>query len=414
MTDPNALSLQIKELVAQDDIKGAIDLLKSNLLDMDELNQLVLKSARFEALQKRERSGTLDYTTLELEKNRLRESLLEFADSLHTAKPAKPYQPAPSRSAVPTAEKPTNYLPFIIGGAVLVIAAIAFFMSRSGKNELPANPETTLDTAAIFPTTVPDTNATSVQALEVVEVDNVEDLVKAIKSNTHIKLKTGTYDLYQLLNNNSGSGSFQYEEAPIYHQSGGASIKGIENLTITGEAGTEIITRSFSDDVMKMSGCKNILFENIFFGHPNLDFCLGGVFTLDNCKQVKFVNCTLHGSGTIGIKATKTEGLEFDRSTIEVCSQNFLLAEACSKFHFKDSFFEKTKGEIGFVVNTTPNVRIERCQIRGNQFEQSLFHIGSNSGIELIDSEVNHTTYQKLCSGSTYSFYQMGSTRVVQ
>lgn len=424
--DPNALSQQIKELVAQDDVKGAIDLLKANLLDMDELNQLVLKSARFEALQKRERSGTLDYTTLELEKNRLRESLLEFADSLHRRKPAapvnpspkaQPYQPTPTHSYTPSAEKPTNYLPFIIGGAVVVIAAMVFMLTRSEPKEVLPPPETIVDTSAITPTTPPETTPT--QNMNVVEVSNVEDLAKAIQSNTHIKLKTGTYDFSQIARTWPGSKFLKFSHSgPEIHGgpdvNGGAIIMGAENLTLTGEEGTRIITKDFSADVMKMAGCTNILFENLFFGHPNLDFCMGGVFTMDNCKGVKFINCKLHGSGIIGIKANKTELLELDRTTVEVCSENFLHAENCSKLYFHDSFFEKTKGETGFLINNTPTLKIERCQIRGNQFRQSLFHIGNNSSIELIDSEVNSTTYQKLCGGSDYSFYQMGSTRVVQ
>lgn len=307
-------------------------------------------------------------------------------------------------------------MPFIIGGAVLAIAAMVFMLTRSEPKEVLPPPETIVDTSAITPTTPPEPTPT--QNMNVVEVSNVEDLAKAIQSNTHIKLKKGTYDFSQIANTWPGSQFLKFSHGgPEIHGgpdvNGGAIIMGAENLTLTGEEGTQIITKDFSADVMKMTGCTNILFENLFFGHPNLDFCLGGVFTMDNCKGVKFINCKLHGSGIIGIKANKTELLELDRTTIEVCSENFLHAENCSKLYFHDSFFEKTKGETGFLINNTPTLKIERCQIRGNQFRQSLFHIGNNSSIELIDSEVNSTTYQKLCGGSDYSFYQMGSTRIV-
>lgn len=374
MLKPNELSAQLRELVGNDDIKGGIELMKANLVNKGQLNQLSLKSARYEALLKKEHGGTIDYTTLEIEKNKLREALLYFADNLD-------FQEAN------TTAKKANLTPYIIAGIALILATITLYHISS-----KASPENEDQTSTVVKGPIKDT----------VMVNNLKEFLNAVKPNTHIFLGAGTYDLEDGNYGYNGSDYFYYADQHVPLRPGQNSpqpkptLSSVKNLIITGEKGAKIMTRNTEVDVLRIINCENVVFENIFFGHTDRAGCTANVVFVKLSNGIKFKNCELNGSGFIGLVGEESTNIELSNSTISECTESFFTATKCDSVHFHHSIFENTKGMYGFTIEETPTFNLNDCKILDSYFNQYLFAIiDDKSNINITNSLIKFTEYTK-------------------
>ena len=76
------LANEIRELVSKDQLKEALTVLRQGTLDLSQLNEIILSEARFEALRKDIRNNTLRPDEVGIEKNRIRNNLLEVVREL--------------------------------------------------------------------------------------------------------------------------------------------------------------------------------------------------------------------------------------------------------------------------------------------------------------------------------------------
>ncbi|MCB0555300.1 MAG: hypothetical protein KDD02_17265 [Phaeodactylibacter sp.] len=79
------LEIQINNLIAKDEIEAAIALLSTYFSGHEALKDIVLQSGRYHSLRRDQRSGVVDYATVQQTLNQLRASILEFVRSVKSA-----------------------------------------------------------------------------------------------------------------------------------------------------------------------------------------------------------------------------------------------------------------------------------------------------------------------------------------
>ena len=72
------IETHIRELVASDEIEAAIKLLTSHYAGNGQLNDILIQSGRYQALQKSYRQGIIDFNAVQQHLNQLRLNILEF------------------------------------------------------------------------------------------------------------------------------------------------------------------------------------------------------------------------------------------------------------------------------------------------------------------------------------------------
>ena len=73
---------QVREYIGQNKIQESIDLLSSVFKDDADIDEIILQSAKYHSIKKRERQGTRDNLELELELNNLRANILKILKKL--------------------------------------------------------------------------------------------------------------------------------------------------------------------------------------------------------------------------------------------------------------------------------------------------------------------------------------------
>lgn len=180
-----------------------------------------------------------------------------------------------------------------------------------------------------------------------IEVNSINEFVKAIKPNTKIIIKNSEIKLDDLEKNISHDNKY------IGWSKGdwvaGAKLEGIDNITIIG--GLKNPTYMFMDDnyndVLQIVNCKKVKFENIEFGHPIPSGCMGDVIVLTNSENITFDNCIIDGSGIAGINATNVNYLAVNNSIIENCSYTPMILESVSNSTFNGVIFQHNWGSAG-------------------------------------------------------------------
>lgn len=127
----------------------------------------------------------------------------------------------------------------------------------------------------------------------------------------------------------------------IYIMNSGINM--LSDITIEGIGGTPIIGRT--DDVedlvlFTLNGVNNVVFDNIYFtnGNPQTDtsHAGNGVIFIDNCKNVKILNCTINNVfGNTAIKVSNTSGvilkndkfsnITYQCTSFRECTENILV-----------------------------------------------------------------------------------------
>ncbi len=218
---------------------------------------------------------------------------------------------------------------------------LAALLLLSGCSAAPAAGEQMLKEAAAAtpaptPTPAPVSAAPSPSAepgdaRKTVKVETVDELLKAISSDTIIELSGRSFNLTEALGYGKfGSSSYYWDG--IYDDGFELVIEDVENLTIrAARSGTEIVTVPRYANVIKFVDCRNITLEGFTAGHSDgPGFCTGAVINLKNCRDVYVDNCDLYGCGTYGLELDGCRGVHAVDTTIRDCSYGAVYATNCA------------------------------------------------------------------------------------
>ncbi len=396
MPEKLEIATKVRDLVEKDKLREAFAFLKKHRSSHGKIDEVYLYSTRYEDIEEEHLNGVMDYSAYSLEKNRIRKGVLQIASNIEKGIKGKT---APSTNQPVEQQKSSSgfltTLKILI--PLLLLGGIGWFGYNQAQNDRGAK-STVSDTPVKNPTTTPSSSSNEVI------VSDVKEFLNAIKSDVTIRLKTGDYDL-ESADAAMASNEFAKIEAATSVSSAGLTVKGVNNLKLIGEEGTRIITSDYIADVLRLVDCKDIEIKNIFFGHPKLALCIGGVIDLINSERIQFDNCILHGCGTTGIYTEDSNGLVFTNSTIQECTIGLVEAKQSSNFHFQNSKFIKSNGDVGFDFETTSNIKFDACTIQNNTYKEALFKV-KKPRVVLKKCTIEGTNYPELVLGFPQFFEQ--------
>lgn len=183
-------------------------------------------------------------------------------------------------------------------------------------------------------TITPDTEAAPAYPVEgewsnTVVVDNVDDFLAVIASDTAMYLKAGVYDLSTAASygNASASGAYEWDEVYSNVEAGEPlayelNIHNISNFAIFAESGDVTIAAvPRYANVLRFSNCDDIALIGITAGHTEKPGeCSGGVIMLENVDGAQINCCRLYGCGTVGIQAAYSRDISATGTVIYDCS----------------------------------------------------------------------------------------------
>ena len=125
-------------------------------------------------------------------------------------------------------------------------------------------------------------------------------------------------------------------------------IENLENITIDGNGAT-LIMNSLSENVIHISGSKNIILKNFKATHiepSGPTGCTGNVIYMDNSDDILVEKCALNGSGIVGIAAYNIGALKVVNNRIYENSEYGIIYMGPS-IEIKNNVFEKNaKGHL--------------------------------------------------------------------
>lgn len=222
-----------------------------------------------------------------------------------------------------------------------------------------------------------------------VTVSTPTDFLKAIGSNKTIYLNSGDYDLSSVVGVGSSNVTWedQYDGSQIL-------ISNVSNLKIIGKGNARILVTPMYTWVMKFYQSQNITLDNFTMGHIVGGSCIGGVVSLDSCKNVKITNCKMFGSGTYGMEANNCDNIAVDKCDIYKCTYGLLVLSSSTNVNFSRTRFRET-GEFDLIsISNCKSVNFRTCVFEKN------FNSGDYSSYYFfkIDTDYN---YDGISSGIT-------------
>lgn len=201
-------------------------------------------------------------------------------------------------------------------------------------------------------------------------VDSVNMLLKSIGSNRILHLRQGIYNLSKAFLAKNRNVEWLKVFDGKYPQ-----IKGIENLTITAEVGTQILIEPRYAFVLAFENCNNIVLHNLTLGHTKSGYCLGGVLGFQNSNTIYIKDTVLFGCGTIGVELTRTSDFHFIESTIKECTYSIMHINDSDNTVFYKSFF-KDNSEFDLIdISNSHKISFDECTIMNNRTGRFLYHL---------------------------------------
>lgn len=175
-------------------------------------------------------------------------------------------------------------------------------------------------------------------AVETVHVENADQLMDFLTdgaSNRVIQLEAKDYVIYSTYINTATGEPEQT----------GFSVKNLNNVTIQGQAGTQILTPSDCGAyaVLTLTNCQNVTLDTISFGHL-AESCDSTVLQLTGSTGVKILNCGLWGCGNSGIVTSGNTSFHAENTKIHDCSQFITRLDSCTAT-FNNCHFLRNGGD---------------------------------------------------------------------
>ncbi|MDF2545768.1 MAG: copper amine oxidase family protein [Anaerosolibacter sp.] len=230
---------------------------------------------------------------------------------------------------------------------------------------------------------------------QVIEVNDVNEFIKAIGSNRKIVLKNGEYNLSKPKKEYEQNRHIRWNK-----ESDGTEliIQNVSNLTIEGIENTlsNIVTESRYADVLTFENGSNINITNINAGHtPDKGECSGGVLLFRDSDKINISKSRLFGCGTQGLTLFNVDGLTFNDSIITDCSEAIMSIYDSKNITFRNSRFNENEGNWRFInLTRSSNIVFDNSSIFDNKTisqedEKSfLFYTDDSENIVLRNSSV--------------------------
>lgn len=223
-------------------------------------------------------------------------------------------------------------------------------------------------------------------APRVVQVATVAELVEAIDSNTEIRLVPGTYNLseyYRSVDTQSESWKAAHPHV-VFYANTEMHIVGVENLTIKSAALAatlpQIVSERGSAVVLNFRDSRRVTLAGLVMGHElQKGYCNGSVLYFYDSRDIELRYLELYGCGTVGIQASKVQGLRAEECLIRDCSEGIMRME-----NSQDTLFEACR----FVNNGHLRAasQIELALNEGRHcFRRCLFENNSGRLFPLVD-----------------------------
>ncbi len=179
-----------------------------------------------------------------------------------------------------------------------------------------------------------------------ITVNNARELVYHMRpGKTYLLEPGGNYDL-------TGIDSTLN---PNYYNYGFMNLKDVV-IEGKGDDQVDFMTASTYDDVFRMENSANVTLRNLNLGHNPVvewSYCAGGVFYFHNSQEITIENCTMYGSGTVGIIADNVIGLYVSDSRIYDCSRNIVELSNLESVIMSGCVFENSSAENLEITNST-------------------------------------------------------------
>ena len=157
---------------------------------------------------------------------------------------------------------------------------------------------------------------------KVYHVDNVDDFLAAIGSDTTIYVDCELLDFSAAANYGGYGGNNYYWRADF--DGPNLIITGVENFHVIGQGKDRTTLQAVPRyaEVLNFESCSNISVENLTAGHLKEapGSCAGDVFEFTNCGEILVRGCGLFGCGVNAIYASNCQGLTVEDTEMYECS----------------------------------------------------------------------------------------------
>lgn len=255
-------------------------------------------------------------------------------------------------------------------------------------------------------------------------VDNVNDLIQNIKSNTTIYLAPGTYNLtawivHKLSAADLTSIQKQYPNLSInamnWEQELG--ICNVENFRLIGSGAdnTSIVAEPRYANVMSFLNCVTITIRGITMGHtPEKGYCTGNVLRFEDCDDVILSGLDLYGCGIYGIEANGLVYAYVKNTVIHDCSYGALNIMNSYGIVFSSCEMRDNQNLTILDFYQSGGVYFNKCSFLGNKpdfVDGCAFIDCDQDSYELFDGEV--ITFDN-CTFGTTEFESLLSSGLIE
>lgn len=213
--------------------------------------------------------------------------------------------------------------------------------------------------------------------MQLFEVDNAVDFIKALGSNRQITIaenitinlsnvlgsetlfyednRRRTYDIDQLVTDGETIVSEEVEEGEYQ-----LVLMNVERLYIIGKTGSGIEVDSRHANLFTFKNCLDINFENLNLGHSEskgLEKCYGSVINMENCNMVYFNHCGFFGPGLYAISALNSDDIIMSNSIVSECSDGIIDLNYCHRSVFTNCDFYDNGGGVWSYLTTDTKFR---------------------------------------------------------
>lgn len=265
---------------------------------------------------------------------------------------------------------------------LLLMFTLAGCGKKGGEGEEENEPEPTAEAQVETPTpeadkaeTVPDAD---VQKDTGIHVTNAKELLEAIAPGAEIVLEPGDYDLTEAVEDKAFIAKLKNIELGEYGDE--LYVKNIDGLILRAERkGTaEVYVTDGFIDVMCFERVKNLIIENIVFGHRiEKGHCDASVIHLEYCENVALNNVEMYGCGTYGIEGYNLTGLICTKCNVHDCTYGMVDLYRASDVLFDTCVFNKNKG-FTMIDGTYSSIVFDNCTLAESAEDTNLVAYDTN------------------------------------
>ena len=208
-----------------------------------------------------------------------------------------------------------------------------------------------------------------------VRVNNVDDLLASIASDTRIIVESGKYVI--------PAEEHVYDDFS-YYLGKNISISGIENLEIAADGYVEIVLEVGDMPVVEIwENSNNITLTGLTLGHNVPEYSCAGeghVIAAYGADNITINDCDLYGCGIVGINCYNTGNVTVNNTVIRDCAEaavssfwmrgNMEFNGCVIKNNAYDTYYAQYRDCFNFEDNTedtiTPSVVFNDCAVEGN------------------------------------------------